>query len=116
MFLPKYLKRPGNSVYDKGVDGGLAKKYSDDALFTAETDFKYEGYVKIENMRVKKIKKMEGMKIPYKFDYNLLSGLSMESREKLMRTLPETLGQASRIAGVRPSDVSILAVFLKSVF
>ena len=57
---------------------------------------------------------MEHIKIPNKFDYNSLPNLSLESREKLMRILPETLGQASRIAGVRPADIGVLAVFLKS--
>ena len=57
---------------------------------------------------------MEHIKIPTDFDYNLLSNLSLESKEKLARVLPETLGQASRVAGVRPSDVGVLAIFLKS--
>jgi tRNA uridine 5-carboxymethylaminomethyl modification enzyme len=57
---------------------------------------------------------MENIKIPNKFDYKALSNLSVESKEKLLRVLPETLGQASRIAGVRSSDVGILAIFLKS--
>ena len=54
------------------------------------------------------------IKIPNEFDYNLLTNLSLESKEKLTRVMPETLGQASRVAGVRPSDVGVLAVFLKS--
>ena len=57
---------------------------------------------------------MENIKIPNEFDYKALPNLSLESKEKLMRVLPETLGQASRIAGVRASDVGILAVLLKS--
>ena len=65
-------------------------------------------------MRVQKIKKLEHTKIPPGFDYNSVPNLSLESKEKLSDILPETLGQASRIAGVRPSDVSVLAIFLKS--
>ena len=57
---------------------------------------------------------MDFVKIPNDFDYSSIVALSMESREKLMRVLPETLGQASRVAGVRPSDIGILAVCLKS--
>ena len=114
MFLLNYLRGPKNSIYDNCVDRGLIKNHSYESIFTAETDIKYEGYIRIENMRVKKIKKMEHIKIPNKFDYNALSNLSLESKEKLIRVLPETLGQASRIAGVRASDVGILAIFLKS--
>ena len=114
MLLLNYIKRPENSLYDDCVDQDLTKNHSHESIFTAETDIKYEGYIRIENMRVKKIKKMEHIKIPNKFNYNALSNLSLESREKLIRVLPETLGQASRIAGVRSSDVGILAVFLKS--
>ena len=97
------------------VDKKFITTYSPDSIFTAETDIKYEGYVKIENMRVEKIKKMGNIKIPSKFDYNALPNLSLESKEKLFRVLPETLGQASRIAGVRAADVSVLAIFLKSI-
>ena len=115
VLLSDYLKQPKNSIYDDCVDRGLIKNHSYESIFTAETDIKYEGYIRIENMRVKKIKKMENIKIPNKFDYKGLPNLSLESKEKLLRVLPETLGQASRIAGVRPSDVGILAIFLKSV-
>ena len=114
MFLPNYLKGPKNSIYDNCVDGGFIKNHSYESIFTAETDIKYEGYIRIQNMRAKKIKKMEHIKIPNRFDYMSLPNLSLESREKLLRVLPETLGQASRIAGVRASDVGILALFLKS--
>ena len=115
MFLPSYIKRPKNSLYDSPVGEGLIKNYSSDSIFTVETDIKYEGYVQIENLRIKKIKKMESIQIPNNFDYNSLPNLSMESREKLSKVLPETLGQASRIAGVRPSDISVLTIHLKSV-
>ena len=114
ILLPSYIKRPKNSIYDECVAKDLIKNHSSESIFTAETDIKYEGYVKIENLRVEKIKKMEYIKIPNEFDYNLLSNLSLESKEKLIRVMPVTLGQASRVAGVRPSDVGVLAVFLKS--
>ena len=89
-------------------------KYSKEALFTAETDMKYDGYVKIENRRVAKIKALEKTFIPPQFKYASLPGLSSESVEKLIRIQPETLGQASRLAGVRPSDVGVLAIYLQS--
>ena len=83
-------------------------------MFSAETEIKYEGYVKIENMRVEQLKRLETIKIPFEFDYSSLSNLSTESKEKLARVMPETLGQASRLAGVRPSDVGVLAIYLQS--
>ena len=65
-------------------------------------------------MRVKKIRKMEHIKIPDGFDYNSIPNLSLESKEKLTKILPETIGQASRIGGIGPADVCVLAIFLKS--
>ena len=61
---------------------------------------------------MKKLKKIENIKIPANFDYGCLNNMSFESKEKLLHVLPETLGQASRIAGVRPSDVGVLAIYL----
>ena len=91
----------------------LLKKMSSNALFVAETDIKYSGYVKIEQKRVNKIKQMEFQKIPENFNYNSIVSLSNESKQKLMAVRPETLGQASRIDGVRSSDVSLLCIMLK---
>ena len=85
-----------------------------EALFTAETDIKYDGYVKIENERVVKIKSLEHVFIPRQFKYESLVGLSGEAVEKLIHIQPETLGHASRIAGVRPSDIGVLAIYLQS--
>ena len=57
---------------------------------------------------------MEHLKIPDGFDYNSIPNLSLESKEKLTKILPETIGQASRIGGIGPADVGVLAIFLKS--
>ena len=88
--------------------------FSSESIFSAETDIKYEGYVKIESQRVEKLGKMNCVKIPEGFDYSSINNISSESREKLMRIMPETLGQANRIAGVRPTDIGVLAVFLSA--
>ena len=114
MPLTYFLNRPKNTINNCKRAKNILKKYPHEAIFTAETDIKYEGYVKIENSRVGKLLEMEGVKIPSFFDYSLLINLSLESREKLCRIKPETLGQASRIAGVRPSDISVLSLFIKS--
>ena len=111
--LTDYLKRPKNTIFNCNQGKFILEKYPYESIFTAETDIKYEGYVKIENARVNKLMKMETVKIPNLFDYSSLTNLSSESKEKLCRVKPETLGQASRIAGVRPSDIGVLAIFLK---
>jgi tRNA uridine 5-carboxymethylaminomethyl modification enzyme len=112
--LTDYLKRPENTIFNGNRGKFILEKYPYESIFTAETDIKYEGYVKIENARVNKLLKMEAVKIPTLFDYSSLTNLSSESKEKLCRVKPETLGQASRIAGVRPSDIGVLAIGLKS--
>ncbi len=109
-----YVKRPKKSLFDKDIFTQFFCGFSGRALFTAETDIKYEGYVKIENLRVSKIRGLENILIPRQFDFESLPGLSNESREKLIRIRPETLGQASRLSGVRPSDLGVLAIYLQS--
>ena len=112
LLLKDFLKRPQSSLGSSSVPAHLVKDFSFDSLFSAETDIKYEGYVKIEAQRIEKIKGMENIKIPDDFDYGSINNLSLESKEKLLHVLPETLGQASRISGVRPSDVGVIAICL----
>ena len=66
-----------------------------------------------QDKRIDRLKKMEGTRIPENFDYDSVSGLSMESRTKLKTIQPATLGQAARISGLRTSDVMLLMVFLR---
>ena len=112
--LDEYIRRPENSLFDEYIRKRFIGSPTKEELFAAETDIKYEGYIKIENMRIDKIKKLEGVRIPDEFSYEPLQGLSSESRERLSRIRPETLGQASRLAGVRPSDINVLAIYLRS--
>ena len=114
LLLSDYIKRPKKYLINCSEGRKLLNDCLIDSAFTAETDIKYEGYVKIENSRVKNLRKMEDVVIPRLFDYSLLPNLSSESKEKLGRIRPETLGQASRVAGVRPADIGVLALFLKS--
>ena len=114
ILLYDYIKRPEGRIKGYTNSCAIFNTYSPEALFSAETEIKYEGYVKIENMRVEQLKRLETIKIPFEFDYSSLSNLSTESKEKLARVMPETLGQASRLAGVRPSDVGVLAIYLQS--
>ncbi len=78
-----------------------------------QTEIKYEGYIERQKREIKYFLENEAKKIPEDIDYYAITSLSMEAREKLSKIRPESLGQASRIAGVSASDVSILAVYLK---
>ena len=86
---------------------------SDTEAERLETEIKFAGYLRRQEMDIERVKKMEGVKIPGNFDFTSVSGLSVEVREKLRTISPETLGQASRISGVTPAAVSLLAVYLR---
>ena len=77
-------------------------------LRQVELDIKYEGYVAREEKMVQRFRKMEKMKIPPDFDWDKLTGISNEAREKFKNVRPLSVAQASRISGVRNSDLSIL--------
>ncbi len=113
--IESYLKRPKSSIYDSIIPEETTAPFTKEAIFTAETDIKYQGYINIESQRIDKIKRMESVAIPCNIDYNKITNISLESREKLSTVMPETLGQASRIAGVRPSDVSVLSIYLQTM-
>ena len=108
-----FLSNNTLSINDLLNNFPILKDINKDALFTAETDIKYEGYIAIEKKRVNKIRSMDNQIIPSGFDYSKIASLSNESRQKLSQVQPETLGQASRIAGVRSSDISLLCIMLK---
>lgn len=84
-----------------------------EALRQVGIEIKYEGYIRRQNELVESFNESETMKIPQGFDFNKIKSLSNEGREKLAKVKPRSLGQASRIAGVSPSDVSILAVYMR---
>ncbi len=79
---------------------------------SAEILLKYSGYIQRERLIADKLKRLENIKIKNKINYNELKSLSTEARQKLMKINPETIGQASRISGVSPSDISVLLVFI----
>jgi tRNA uridine 5-carboxymethylaminomethyl modification enzyme len=81
-------------------------------LTQVELDIKYEGYVLRQERQVDRFRKLEGLKIPAGFDYDAIEGISNEAREKLKAIRPFSVGQASRISGVRNSDVTVLVVSL----
>lgn len=93
------------------IEKALAE-FSDDVLEQAEIQIKYEVYIEKENDLVKRMSQMEDLIIPDSFDYTKLVSLSTEARQKFNKIRPRTLGQASRISGVNPSDVQILMVYM----
>jgi tRNA uridine 5-carboxymethylaminomethyl modification enzyme len=113
------LLRPQLNLFDmiKGLDK-LSKKYDLQDRFVrecvqeAEILIKYDGYINKEYDLAEKLNRLDYVKLPVDFDYHSLTSLSYEAREKLNRYKPETLGQASRISGISPADVSVLAIFL----
>ena len=91
---------------------GLFAEYPKDILETAEITVKYEGYLKQGYEQIEKAKRLEEKTLPKDIDYNDIQGLRLEAREKLNQIRPLNLGQASRISGVNPADISVLMVFL----
>jgi len=84
-----------------------------DVLRQVEIEIKYEGYIQRQIEEIEKFEKYEAMEIPEDFDYTKVKSLSTEAREKLMKVRPRSIGQASRISGVSPADISVLMVYLK---
>jgi tRNA uridine 5-carboxymethylaminomethyl modification enzyme len=110
------LRRPQIGIAElKLLDhdlAGLLSQYPDDVLEQVEIHIKYESYIEREQKLAKKIGGLEQFTIKVDFDYDRVKALSSEAREKLKRIKPETIGQASRISGVSPSDISVLTVYL----
>ena len=87
-------------------------RFMKECLEEAEIQIKYDSYIQKEYELADKLNRLENVKLPKDFDYHTLQSLSYECREKLNRYKPETLGQASRISGISPADINVLAIFL----
>ncbi len=114
--LSQLLKRPQIEMKDlKNLNGQLKdqlQRYPDEILQQAEINIKYDSYIEREQQLVEKLGNLENYRIRSDFDYDMVKALSSESREKLKKIRPETVGQASRISGVSPADVSVLTVYM----
>jgi len=99
--------RKGNAMLNQYI-----ADFTEEEVEQAEIMIKYESYFKKEKEIIERFKKMEDKEINPNFDYKELTSLSLEAREKLIKVKPRTLGQASRISGVSPSDISILMVHM----
>lgn len=114
--VEKLLKRPQLGLKEiMELDADLKvylSKYSKEVFEQAEIQIKYDSYIEKEQQMVEKLNNMENFKIPAQFDYLSIPALSAEGKQKLNKIRPETLGQASRISGVTPADLSILTVYM----
>lgn len=114
--LYNLLKRPEINMSDisKLSTAGehISTTYSKEVIQQAEIEIKYERYIEKELMMANKMAKLEDLKINPEFDYEKLKSISIEARLKLKKIKPETLGQASRVSGVSPADISVLMVHL----
>lgn len=115
--LFKIFARPNISMADmrkiEGVDQYVLEHDLDKEIIEqTEIQVKYSGYIDKEKNNADKLNRLEDLKIPANFDYSQLKSMSIESRQKLEKIRPRTISQASRISGVRPSDVSVLLVYM----
>ncbi len=86
---------------------------SEEIAQEVEIQVKYEGYIKLQEEQVKKFKKLEEKLLPNEIDYSQIKGLRLEARQKLNKIKPSSVGQASRISGVSPADISVLLIYLE---
>ena len=107
------LKRP-QVTYDAIAKIHQAPpQLSDHALTQLEVQIKYEGYISKQQQQVARFKRLESKKLQEDLDYEQISGLRMEAREKLNKRKPVSLGQAARISGVSPADINVLLIHLE---
>jgi tRNA uridine 5-carboxymethylaminomethyl modification enzyme len=114
-FMSDLIKRP-EIKYDslQSIDTSRPK-LPDAARFAVEVKIKYEGYIALELDRIEKFKKLETKGIPSEINYMEITGLRLEARQKLEAARPDFVGQASRVGGVSPADISVLLVYIESM-
>jgi len=116
VYATNLIRRPQLGIKDlKAVHPEiktLLDKYSSEVQEQVEIQIKYESYIDREQKLAEKIGSLDSYKIKSDFDYDRVKALSAEGREKLKKIRPETIGQASRISGVSPADISILTIYL----
>lgn len=114
--LSKLLARPEVDIYflikHSPELKDLVSQYPEDILDQAEVQVKYAGYINREKDMAQRVQRLELVPLPESFDYTKIQALSAEGREKLNRLKPGSIGQASRISGVSPADISVLMVYL----
>lgn len=114
----RILSRPNISMDDMrktfpAIEAFIVENdIADDAVQQAEIAIKYEGYIEKEQENVRKLHRLESVAIPEDFDFMRIGSISIEARQKLEKIRPRNIGQASRISGVSPADISVLLIFL----
>lgn len=110
--LSELLKRSELNYENLAKIDTNRKKLPDAVIEEAEIEIKYEGYIKLQLEQIEEFKKLENKKLTTDIDYEQIKGLSLEARQKLNKQKPLSVGQASRISGVSPADISVLMIFL----
>ena len=111
-----FLKRPEITITLLKENGLLKVNYDDEIIEQVEINIKYEGYIIKEQKEAEKMLKLEDKKIPSDINYDNISNLASEARQKLKEVNPTSIGQALRISGVNPADISILMVYLRKEY
>ena len=114
MTLYELIKRPQIDLNNMSKFDTSRPVLPQNVVFTAQTDIKYDGYVKKQLAEVARTEKLEEKPLPADLDYSEIKGLRIEACQKLNKVKPLTLGQASRISGVSPADISVLLIYLQS--
>lgn len=114
--LSELLKRP-EITYEKLIEIDEARPLNIEKNVKEEVEIliKYEGYIKRQLQQAEQFRKTESKRIPEKIDYNSISGLRLEARQKLSEIRPGSIGQASRISGVSPADISVLLIYIEQM-
>ena len=110
--IREMLKRTNITIEKVKEEFDLFKNIPHNVLKYVETQVKYDGYLKRQNLLIEQMKKNEDIKLEQDFDYSTIKGLRLEAQQKLNKFKPLSLGQASRISGVSPADISVLTVYL----
>ena len=108
------LKRSNITSFDINRVYGIFEGFSNDIIELINTDVKYEGYIAQQYEEIAKNSKQEQMIIPENFDFMSIKGIKVEAKQKLDKIRPRTIGQASRISGVSPADISVLIILVKT--
>jgi tRNA uridine 5-carboxymethylaminomethyl modification enzyme len=113
--LSELIRRPELKYYDIIELDKDRRELPDEVIEQVEINIKYEGYIKRQQNQVEQFKKLEGKRIPEDINYDNVPSLRMEARQKLIKFQPISVGQASRISGVSPADISVLLVYLEQL-
>lgn len=111
--VSELLKRPEITINKVKEQYPELIRYSDKALEQVEIAIKYEGYIKRQIEQVERFREFETISLPDNLNYNEIPSLSTEVREKLSKTRPVSLGQASRIQGITPAAIAVIHIYLK---